>query len=61
MEPEKLGIQDYKVLAAAAFILLFWMLTPLYLQSRYGVSAVKTSFAITVLYFVGFKLWQLKN
>lgn len=44
------------VLISAALI-LFWIAAPLYL-SRHGFSAVQVSFAITVIYYLGFQAWK---
>lgn len=44
-----------KRFAAATFLLLFWMLTPLVAQKFYNISAIHVSFAITVIYYIGMK------
>ncbi|PSH01833.1 MAG: hypothetical protein BRC27_00800 [Nanohaloarchaea archaeon SW_10_44_10] len=45
----------------AAAIMLFWLLTPLYIQIKYNYSAIKISFAITVFYYIGFRFWKRKK
>ncbi|MFB6114658.1 MAG: hypothetical protein ABEK04_00050, partial [Candidatus Nanohalobium sp.] len=49
-----------KRFAAALFLLLFWMVTPLVAQAYYGISAINVSFAITVIYYVGMKVYQYR-
>jgi hypothetical protein len=50
-----LGKRGTLLLSAA--IVIFWIAAPLYL-SRHGFSAVQVSFAVTVIYYLGFKLWK---
>jgi hypothetical protein len=52
---------EIKRYAAIATVVLFWLLTPVYLQMEHGYSAIKVSFGITVLYYIGFKLWKHRN
>lgn len=47
-----------KRFTAAVFLLLFWMLTPLVAQKFYNISAIHVSFAITVVYYVGMKIYK---
>lgn len=47
-----------KRFAAATFLLLFWMLTPLVAQKFYNISAIHVSFSITVVYYIGMKLYK---
>jgi hypothetical protein len=51
-------MKKYGKYAAIAFVILFWMLTPLIAQKYYNYSAINISFAITVFYFV---IWKLYN
>lgn len=55
MELEK---EKLKVLVFAGTILLLWLLVPLIGQYFYDYSAIKLSFGITALYYVGFQLWK---
>ncbi|PSG99242.1 MAG: hypothetical protein BRC29_03900 [Nanohaloarchaea archaeon SW_7_43_1] len=50
--------KDLKTYILAAMVILFWLSTPLYFQVEYGYSAVKVSFLITVIYYIGFKIWE---
>jgi hypothetical protein len=43
---------------AVIFVLLFWMLTPLLVQKYLNYSAINVSFAITVFYFVAWKIYR---
>lgn len=43
---------------SAAFLLFFWLLTPLIAQKFYNFSAIHVSFAITVVYYIGMKLYK---
>lgn len=54
-------LNEVKRYAAIAVVVLFWLITPLYLQIEHGYSAVRVSFAITVVYYIGFKLWKRNN
>lgn len=54
---EKIMSKPVKVLAIST-VVLFYMLTPLIAQKYYNISAIKVSFAITVVYFV---VWKLYN
>ncbi|MFB6099658.1 MAG: hypothetical protein ABEK16_00145 [Candidatus Nanohalobium sp.] len=42
----------------ASTVLLFWLLTPILAQKYFDYSAINTSFAITVTYFVIWKLYE---
>lgn len=53
--------KEIKRYTGIATIILFWLLTPLYLQIEHGYSAIKVSFAITVFYYIAFKLWKRQN
>lgn len=55
MELEK---RQYGALAAIAAILIVWVSVPLIAQYYYGYSAVKVSFGVTTLYFIGFQIWK---
>ncbi|MFT4892518.1 MAG: hypothetical protein ACI8Z7_000293 [Candidatus Nanohaloarchaea archaeon] len=46
---------------AIALVVLFWLLTPLYLQMEHGYSAIKVSFGITVFYYLVFRLWKFQK
>jgi len=46
------------MVTSIVFILLFWVLTPLVVQKYFNYSAINTSFAITTLYFVSWKLYE---
>lgn len=46
------------VVAAAVLVILFWTLTPLIAQKYFNYSAINTSFAITTIYFVSWKLYE---
>ena len=50
--------KDIKIHILAATVILFWLFAPLYLQFELGYSAVKVSFLITVIYYIGFKIWE---
>jgi hypothetical protein len=52
-------VQDKPLTVTAAIaVLLFWILVPLLTQKYFNYSAINTSFAITVFYFVGWKLYE---
>lgn len=53
--------KEIKRYAAIAVVVLFWLLTPLYLQIEYNYSAVRVSFVITVIYYIIFRLWKRQN
>ena len=42
-------------------LVLIWILVPLLSQIRFGISAVRVSFGITVLYYLIYRLWKWKN
>jgi hypothetical protein len=42
-------------------VLLFWILAPLVAQVKSDISAIKTSFAITLAYFLIWKLYEHRN
>lgn len=52
---------DFKTYILAAAVILFWLVTPLYLQLEHGYSAVKASFLITIIYYIGFKAWKWRS
>ena len=54
---EKVTEKPGKILSVST-VILFWMLTPLVAQKYFNYSAIDTSFAITVFYFV---IWKLYN
>jgi hypothetical protein len=54
-------LNEVKRYVAIAAVVLFWLITPLYLQVEHGYSAIRVSFAITVAYYIGFKLWKRNN
>lgn len=58
MEFEK---EELRTVSLVGIVIAFWLLTPLYLQVQHGYSAIKVSFAITVIYYLGFKLWKRWN
>ncbi|MFB6144740.1 MAG: hypothetical protein ABEJ98_05505 [Candidatus Nanohaloarchaea archaeon] len=49
-----------KFLGAAAAVLLVvaWLAVPILAQKLYGFPAVNVAFAVTVVYFLGLKLYQ---
>lgn len=47
--------------AFAIFLILFWLATPLASQIYLEKSAIKISFTVTVLYYVGWKLYELQT
>ena len=49
---------QWRAIVGSFVLVLAWILVPFYLQSRHGISAVQVSFAITVIYYLGFKLWK---
>ncbi|QGA80346.1 hypothetical protein [Candidatus Nanohalobium constans] len=51
-------MKRYGQYAAIAFVILFWMLTPLIAQKYFNYSAINISFIITVFYFV---IWKIYN
>lgn len=42
-------------------VLLFWMLVPLFAQKYFKYSAINVSFAITVFYFIFWKIHERKD
>jgi hypothetical protein len=50
--------KQWKAIAASVLLILGWILVPQYLQRFHGISAVQVSFAITVAYYIGFRLWK---
>ena len=58
MEFEK---EELRTALLAGTVIAFWLLTPIYLQVEHGYSAIKVSFGITVIYYLGFKLWKRWN
>jgi len=45
----------------AVFLIVFWIAVPLISQAYFEMSAVKISFTITVLYYAGWKLYELQT
>lgn len=58
MELEELSRNQWRAIFVSAFLIISWISVPLYLQLNHGLSAVQVSFAITVIYYLGFKLWK---
>lgn len=63
MELEKpdLEIDQWLAITGSALLLLIWLGVPFYAQRNLDISAVKVSFAIIVIYYVGFKLWKYQS
>ena len=57
MKLEKIRQKPVKI-ASITLVLLFWMLMPLIAQKYFNYSAINVSFAITVFYFIGWKLFE---
>lgn len=49
---------QWKAITGSSILVPAWILLPFYFQSRHGVSAIQVSFAITVIYYLGFRLWK---
>lgn len=47
--------------AFAVFLIVFWIAAPLLSQMYLERSAIKISFTVTVLYYVGWKLYELQK
>lgn len=47
--------------AFAVFLIVFWIGAPLFSQAYLDRSAIKISFTVTVLYYVGWKLYELQT
>ena len=60
MKLEKIRQKPVKI-ASITLILLFWMLTPLIAQKYFNYSAINVSFAVTVFYFVVWKVYDNKE
>jgi len=45
-------------LSLISIVILFWMLTPLIAQKYFNYSAINVSFAVTVLYFIVWKIYE---
>ena len=45
----------------AVSMILAWLLVPLVSQMYFNYSAIKISFTITVLYYAGWKLYELQT
>lgn len=58
MDPRSMDGDQRKAFLASIFLILIWITIPLYMQLYHGYSAVQISFAITVIYYIGFKLWK---
>ena len=58
MDVGEIGRHQWKALIASIVLILAWISIPLYMQVEHGYSAIKVSFAITVFYYIGFKLWK---
>ena len=57
MKLEKIRQKPVEI-ATITLILLFWMLTPLIAQKYFNYSAINVSFAVTVLYFIFWKIYE---
>lgn len=47
--------------AFAVFLVVFWIAAPLFSQMYLNRSAIKISFTVTVLYYVGWELYELQT
>lgn len=48
-------------ISVGALMIILWIAVPLYLQSQHGISAVKVSFGITVIYYLVFGILKRRN